>query len=55
MRIQKDHDEFEQKMLCAFSCGMDCGYGIDHEKIHEEEVKAIEEFAERNGFKRKKV
>jgi hypothetical protein len=34
---------------------MDCGYGIDHEKIHKEEAKAIKEFAERNGFKRKKV
>ena len=55
MRIQKNRDEFEQKMLWAFSCGMDYGYGIDHENIHEEEAKAIEEFAERNGFKRKKV
>lgn len=55
MRIPKDRDEFEQKMLWAFSCGMYCGYGIDHENIHEEEEKAIKEFAERNGFKRKKV
>lgn len=55
MKMPKNRDEFEQAMLHAFSCGLVNGYGIDHENIHEEEENAIKEFAERNGFKRKKV
>lgn len=50
--MPKNKDEFERKMLHAFSCGMSAGYGVDHENIHDDEEEAIREFAKRNGFKR---
>lgn len=52
MKMPKNKDEFERKMLHAFSCGMSAGYGVDHENIHDDEEEAIREFAKRNGFKR---
>lgn len=52
-KIPKTRDDYEWDMIWAFNYGMQNGYGIEHTNIHEEEEKAIREFAERCGFKRK--
>ena len=55
MKMPKNRDDFEWLMLHAFSCGLQNGYGINHENLREEEEYAIKEFAHRCGFKREKV
>lgn len=53
MYIKKD--DYERALLLAFSAGLNAGYGIEHTNITEEEEKAIQEFAENEGFKRKSI
>lgn len=48
--IKLRQEDYEYRMLLAFADGMGAGYAIDHENIHEDEAKAIKEFAERNDF-----
>ena len=50
-KMPKTREEYEWDLIHAFSTGMNMGYGIDHENIHMEESKAIENFAKRNKFK----
>lgn len=54
-KMPKKRDDYEFNMLLAFSMGMNIGYGIDHENLSEEEINAVKEFAESNGFKRKSL
>lgn len=54
-KMPKNKAEYEFDMLWAFSCGMENGYGVDHENIHESEQEAMKEFADRCGFKRKVI
>lgn len=54
-RMPKTRAEYENSMLYAFTSGMNAGYGVDHEKITEDEDAAIMDFAKRNGFKTKAV
>lgn len=50
MRVPKKTEDFERAMLYAFKCGLNAGYGINHENIHEEEKKAAIEFCVQNHF-----
>ena len=49
-KLPKTRYEYELDLLHAFMYGMNMGYGIDHENIHEEENEAILEFAKNSGF-----
>lgn len=51
MKMPKTVQEFEEAMLFAFKEGLNAGYGIDHENIREEELKASIEFCERHWFR----
>ena len=51
VNMPKNKEDFERKMLWAFHCGMNAGYGVEHTNIHEDEDREIREFAERYGFK----
>lgn len=50
-KLPKTRYEYEFDLLCAFMYGMNAGYGVDHENIHEDENEAILEFAKDSGFK----
>ena len=50
-KMPKTRKEYEMNLIAAFCEGMVNGYGIDHEYIHKEENKAIEDFAKRKKFK----
>ena len=50
-KLPKTRYEYEFDLLCAFMYGMNAGYGVDHENIHEDENEAILEFAKDCGFK----
>lgn len=50
-KLPKTRYEYELDLIHAFMYGMNIGYGIDHENIHEEENEAILEFAKDSGFK----
>ena len=50
-KLPKTRYEYEFDLLCAFMCGMNAGYGVDHENIHECENEAILEFTKDSGFK----
>ena len=52
MNIPRLRDDFEWYMLWAFKCGMTAGYGVNHEDLQNEELKAVKEFAEEHDFKR---
>lgn len=53
MRMPKNKDEFERAILLAFDAGMQAGYGVEHTQKSTDELVAMCEFAEQNGFKRK--
>ena len=50
-KLPKTRYEYELDLIHVFIYGMNIGYGIDHENIHEEENEAILEFAKDRGFK----
>lgn len=53
--VPKRREDYEQDMLLAFWYGMQIGYGIDHENIHEEEERAVKEFAKMYDFDQKAI
>lgn len=48
-------DDYEFKLLLAFSAGMTAEYANEHTNLDEDEANAIREFAESLGFKRKTI
>lgn len=48
--MPKKVEDFELAMIHAFKSGLNAGYGIEHENIHEEEKQAVIDFCVQNHF-----